>query len=58
MPNLFPHAGGREQVFTCRVRLRRRKYPFTRITDEEKRRTGLYHGRIVYDCEYPAQWSF
>jgi hypothetical protein len=58
MPNLWPHAGGREQLLVCRARLRCRKYPFTRITDEEKARSGVYGVRIAYDQEYPCAWQF
>jgi hypothetical protein len=58
MPNLFPHAGGKEQIIAYRARLRQRKSPHTRLVDEEKRRTGAYHGRICYSEEFPGAWEF
>jgi hypothetical protein len=58
MPNLLPHAGGSEQLVTFRVKLRERKAPHTRLTDEEKRRSGLYHAHIRYEQDYPAAWEF
>jgi hypothetical protein len=58
MPNLMPHPGGREQVVTCRVRLRQRRPPHTRLSEEERRRTGLYHARIIYDRDQPPAWRF
>jgi hypothetical protein len=58
MPNLFTHVGGREQHLTFRVRLRRNKAPVTRISDEEKWRSALYHGRVVYEEVHPAAWQF
>ena len=58
MPNLFPHAGGREQWLGYRARVRRKKHPTTRITDEEKRRSGLYLGRVLYSQTQPRRWQF
>lgn len=58
MPNLFPHAGGKEQWLVYRARVRRRKHPTTRLVEEEKRRSGLYCGRLVFDSELPPAWQF
>jgi hypothetical protein len=58
MPNLLPHAGGDKQWLTFRVRLRRRKYPFTRLVDEEKRRAGCYAAVIKYEEEAAGGWRF
>jgi hypothetical protein len=58
MPNLFPHPGGREQILSCRARVRRRKFPYTRIIEQEKAVSANYHCRVVYDRDYPATWQF
>lgn len=58
MPNLLPHPGGREQILTCRARARRRKFPYTRLINQEKQASGVYHCRVVYNQEMPATWTF